>query len=168
MAMAGGCSRKPVGLTSSSVRRVSWCASALLLCFALLCFVSRFFHCVLVLCCGCRKRRREPQEVQRKPGGGQKFVENPSKIVSKSSQNGSWKPPGEPPEASGRHLAPKVAPRSAPGSLRGCSWRLLGRSWRLWGHSWGAPGVSWAAPEASRAPSWGTVLPPRGAFCKVG
>ena len=78
----------------------------------------------------------------------------PFQNLFKSIQNGTWKPPGEPPEASGRHLAPKVAPRSAPGSLRGCSWRLLGRSWRLWGRSWGAPGVSWAAPEASRAPSW--------------
>ena len=119
-------------MTSSSFRRVSWCASALLLCFALLCFVSRFVHCVLVLCCGYRKRRREPQEVQRKPRGG---VKNDSKTLPKSSQN-----------------PPKMAPGSLPGSLRkplGAIWRRRWLPGALRGPSEGVPGASWVALGAS-------------------
>ena len=117
------------------------CLGALLLCCSALpccasCLVFSLRSCALLWVQKAKKiTARGAKEAS---GRGQKCLESPSKILSKSFQNGSWKPPGEPPEVSGRHLAPKVAPRSAPGSLRGCSWRLLGRSWRLWGRSWGA------------------------------
>ena len=50
-----------------------------------------FFHCVLELCCGYRKRRREPQEVQRKPlggggSGGSKLPSNNDATVGKMAE----------------------------------------------------------------------------------
>ena len=125
---------------------MSWCASALLLCFALLCFVSRFFHCVLVLCCGYRKRRREPQEVQRKPWGGSKMTrkpfQNPLKNLpkwlleaSRGASGGLWAPSGAEGGSQERSgvpprvfLAPLGSLLAPLGALLGCSWRLLGRS----------------------------------------
>ena len=116
---------------------VCFCSAALL-CLAVL-RVS-FFHCVLVLCCGYRKRRREPQEVQRKPRGGFKNV---SKILPKSFQNPPKMAPGSLPGSLRRPLGAIWRRRWLPGALRGPSEGVPGASWVALGASGGAPGVLW-------------------------
>ena len=110
---------------------MSWCASALLLCFALLCFVSRFFIAFLCFAVGTESEEENRKRSKGSLGG----VKNVSKTLPKSSQN-----------------PPKMAPGSLPGSLR----RPLGAIWRrrwlpgaLRGPSEGVPGASWVALGAS-------------------
>ena len=112
-------------MTSSSFRRVSWCASALLLCFALLCIVSRFFIALLCFAVGTESEEENRKRSKGRLGG----VQNDSKTLPESSQN-----------------PPKMAAGSLPGSLR----RPLGAIWRrrwlpgaLRGPSEGVPGASW-------------------------
>ena len=135
---AGGCSRKPLGLTSSSFRRVSLCASALLLCFALLCFVSRFLIAFLCFAVGTESEEENRKRSKGSLGGG---VNNDSKTLPESSQNPPKMAPGSLPGSLRRHLGAIWRRRWLPGALRGPSEGVPGASWVALGASGGAPGV---------------------------